>query len=160
MNTIEQQLWDYIDGNLDSIQAKAIEERIASETAIKTLYESLLQVNTRFNQMDFDEPSMSFTRNVMERIESVPAPVVLKTKVDQRIIRSLAAFFILAVAVPLAYAISQSELHMPAINFDFNFQKYVSPLALNIFLGFDLILALILVDFFMRKKLRQQNTQA
>ncbi|RZK48418.1 MAG: hypothetical protein EOO87_20570, partial [Pedobacter sp.] len=103
MNTIEQQLWDYIDGNLDEIQRKNIEEKIESNAAVKLQYEELLNLNFAFSEMELDEPSMSFTRNVMENVALEPAPVSLKTRVDTRIIFSIGAFFVISILGLLGY---------------------------------------------------------
>lgn len=53
--------------------------------------------------MELDEPSMSFTRNVMEAVALQPAPVSLKTKVDNQIIFSIAAFFVLSILAMVGY---------------------------------------------------------
>jgi len=161
MNTIEQQLWDYIDGNLNETQRKSIEEKIESDSSIKLQYEELLNLNMAFGEMDLDEPSMSFTRNVMENVALQPAPFSLKTKVDNRIIFSIAAFFVLSILAVLGYVLYNTTFVMPDFNKYFavnlNVEKVLTPASLYIFLGVDLVLGLIFMDYILRKKFGHKN---
>ncbi|RLJ73475.1 anti-sigma factor family protein [Pedobacter alluvionis] len=160
MNTIEQQLWDYIDGNLDESLKKAIEEKIALNADVKSQYEDLLKLNLVFDGLDLDEPSMSFTRNVMESVAMVPAPVAMKTKVDKKIIYGIGGFFVISLLALLGYVFYNVNLEMPKfdlkVNLDFNLEKYITPAAIYAFLFADLVIGLIFLDQFLRKKIAQK----
>jgi hypothetical protein len=160
MNTIEQQLWDYIDGNLDEPSKKAIEEKIESDAEVKSQYEDLLKLNSVFDGMDLDEPSMSFTRNVMESVALVPAPVAMKTKVDKKIIYSIGGFFVISLLALFGYVLYNSNLSIPSfdlnVNFDFNLDQYITPTTVYSFLFADLVIGLIFLDQFLRKKAAQK----
>ena len=161
MNTIEQQLWDYIDGNLDEIQRKIIEEKIESDATVKLQYEELLNLNFAFSEMELDEPSMSFTRNVMESVALEPAPISLKTKVDTRIIFSIGGFFVISILTLLGYVLYNSTFTMPDFgeNFtaDFNLDKYITPTAMYVFIGFDIVIGLVFMDYVLRRKLNHKE---
>ncbi|RNL50684.1 anti-sigma factor [Pedobacter jejuensis] len=161
MNTIDQQLWDYIDGNLNETQRKSIEEKIETDISVKLQYEELLNFNTAFNEMELDEPSMSFTRNVMDSVALEPAPVSLKTKVDNRIIYSIGGFFVVSLMALLGYVFYNSTFTMPDfsryLSVSFEIDKVITPTSLYIFLGIDLVLGLIYIDYFLRKKLNQNK---
>lgn len=160
MNTIEQQLWDYIDGKLNESSKKAIEEKIESNAGIKAQYEQLLKLNSAFNALDLDEPSMSFTRNVMESIALAPAPVAMKTKVDKKIIYGIGGFFVLSLLSLFGYVIYNSTLSMPKFGFNtnlnFRVDQYITPTVLYSFLFFDLVVGLVFLDLFLRKKVAQK----
>jgi len=160
MNTIEEQLWDYIDGNLDDSSKKAIEEKIASDAEVRSQYEDLLKLNLVFNELDLDEPSMSFNRNVMESIALTPAPVAMKTKVDKKIIYSIGGFFLFSLLAVLGYVLYNANLEMPQfnlkVNFDFKLEKYITPTTIYAFLFADLVIGLIFLDQFLRKKVAQK----
>lgn len=157
MNTIEQQLWDYIDGNLDATEAKSIEEKISKNAKIKLQYEELLSLNIAFGKIELDEPSMSFTRNVMESISVAPAPVALKTKVNTRIIYGIGGFFIFSLLALFGYALFNLDFKTTdfdlKLNADFNWEKYISPTVLYSFLFADLVIGLVFVDYLLRKKM-------
>lgn len=160
MNTIEEQLWDYIDGNLDDSSKKAIEEKIASDAEVRSQYEDLLKLNLVFNELDLDEPSMSFNRNVMESIALTPAPVAMKTKVDKKIIYSIGGFFLFSLLAVLGYVLYNANLEMPQfnlkVNFDFKLEKYITTTTIYAFLFADLVIGLIFLDQFLRKKVAQK----
>jgi hypothetical protein len=160
MNTIEQQLWDYIDGNLDEPSTKAIEEKIASDAEVKSQYDDLLKFNLSFEGIDLDEPSMSFTRNVMESVALVPAPVAMKTKVDKKIIYGIGGFFVISLVALFGYILYNSNLSMPNfdmnVNFDFKLDQYITPTAVYSFLFLDLVIGLIFLDQFLRKKVAEK----
>ncbi|QDW27411.1 hypothetical protein FFJ24_022285 [Pedobacter sp. KBS0701] len=160
MNTIEQQLWDYIDGNLDDSSKKAIEEKIESDARIKSLHEELIKLNSVFGELDLDEPSMSFNRNVMENIASSPAPLAMKTKVDKKIIYCIGGFFVISLLALLGYVFYNANFEMPKldlkVNLDLNLEKYITPTAIFAFLFADLVIGLIFLDQFLRKKVAQK----
>jgi len=158
MNTIEQQLWDYIDGNLDDSSKKAIEEKIESNAEIKSQYEELLKLNLVFDELDLDEPSMSFNRNVMESIALSPAPVAMKTKVDKKIIYCIGGFFVISLLALLGYIFYNAKPEMPRFDLKVNFdlEKYITPKAIYAFLFADLVIGLIFLDQFLRKKVAQK----
>eukprot|EP01012_Entosiphon_sulcatum_P014584 TRINITY_DN195_c0_g2_i1.p2 TRINITY_DN195_c0_g2~~TRINITY_DN195_c0_g2_i1.p2 ORF type:complete len:160 (-),score=26.02 TRINITY_DN195_c0_g2_i1:915-1394(-) len=159
MNAIEQQLWDYIDGNLHGLAKKAIEEKIDSDPEIKSQYEDLLKLNSVFAELDLDEPSMSFTRNVMESVALVPAPVALKTQVDKRIIYSIGGFFVISLLALFGYVLYNSNISLPKFDLDanlnFNMDKYITPTVLYSFLFIDLVIGLVFLDQFLRKKMHK-----
>jgi hypothetical protein len=161
MNTIEEQLWNYIDGNCSPAEKVEIEQKIASDASIELAYTELLAFNASLNSLTLAEPSMSFTRNVTEQVKLEIAPVTLKTKVNNAIIYAITGFFGIAIFAVLAYIVSQSKTNftLPNLNFKLNFTNMVSPTALRIFLMVDLVLALIYLDSFLRKskKLRTKK---
>jgi hypothetical protein len=154
MNTIEEQLWNYIDGNCTPEEQLKIEAKLAINAEYYAVYEGLLSVNEELNKLDFEEPSMSFTRNVMDRVNLELKPVALKTKIDNRIIYSIGAFFALSILSLFIYAIATSSasfnFKMPTVNFDAS--KYVNSKTIQIFLLVDVALGLLYLDGFLRKK--------
>lgn len=159
MNAIEQQLWDYIDGNLDGSAQKAIEGKIASDPEIKSQYEDLLKLNSVFGGLDLDEPSMSFTRNVMESVALEPTPIAMKTRVDKKIIYGIGSFFVISLLALFGYVLYNSNISLPKFDLDanlnFNLDKYITPTVLYSFLFVDLVIGLVFLDQFLRKKIHK-----
>jgi len=153
MNKIEEQLWNYIDGNCTATEKTEIEAKIASNLQYSTMYNELMAVHNELNLLGFEEPSMSFTRNVMEHVNLELKPVALKTKVDNRIIYSIGAFFGLAILGIFIYAISITKMDfdfkMPTI--DFHLDKLVTSTSIQVFLMVDIALALVYLDSCLRK---------
>jgi hypothetical protein len=113
------------------------------------------ELTAMLNSMELEEPSMSFTRNVMEKVELEIKPVALKTKVDQRIINSIAAIFVLAILAVVAYAIANSKFTytMTQVHLKLNVDKDYFSAFIKVFLGIDLIIALLYFDRLLRRSM-------
>lgn len=161
MNTIEEQLWNYIDGNCNFAEKIEIEAKIKADLQYSTTYKELLLVNNELSNLELEEPSMSFTRNVMEQVNLELKPVALKTKVDNRIIYSIGAIFILSIVAIFGYVVATADLNfkfnLTQLNFDLYETKIINPTSIRIFLMVDLVLILIYIDSFLRK--RKDTTQ-
>ncbi|HKG06201.1 MAG TPA: hypothetical protein VKB19_07085 [Pedobacter sp.] len=114
------------------------------------------QIDALLKNMELDEPSMSFNRNVMERVKLEAAPASLKTRVDTRIIYSIAAFFILCIVGGLVYVMSNTtsgySIPKMSFNLDLKLDKTISPHLLKGFLMVDAVIALIWLDRVLRRK--------
>jgi magnesium-transporting ATPase (P-type) len=104
--------------------------------------------------MELEEPSMSFTRNIMDQVDQEIAPISLKTKVDRRIIIAISTVFMLGLILTITYAIINSGMNyeLPKLNLDMNINKELSSMMLKAFLFIDLIIALLYLDSFLRRK--------
>jgi hypothetical protein len=164
MNTIEETLWNYIDGNCTADEQKTISRLIASDEAYRLKYKELLNLNKEFSAMELDEPPMAFTYNVMEGIRAEQAQKPLKAAINKRIIMGIAIFFIITITGLLVFTLA--SIHIPAFDISSNtpsglkmpdLSKYISKPLIQGFLFFDIILALYLFDtYFRRKNLQKQ----
>ncbi|RZK39944.1 MAG: hypothetical protein EOO90_16910 [Pedobacter sp.] len=156
MSTIEEQIWNYIDGTCTSEEKIKIESKLAYDQHYREVYQELLLVNEELQKIELDEPSMSFTRNVMDKVNLELKPVALKTKVDTRIVQGIAAFFVLALLSVSVYTISTSDLSFkmdfPKINLWTDISKYIDSTAIKVFLFIDLAIALVFFDSMLRKR--------
>ena len=163
MNLIEQRIWDYLDGTGTVQERDLTEQLIKSDPLYQQLYDECKSFNSLVSAADQDEPSMGFTRNVMERINLEPVPATLKLLIDKRIIFGIAAFFLFTITALLGvlfYQIdwSQSagfkmpEFNMPVIDTG----KYLNRSYINIFFFVDIIIGLYLFDGFLRKRLKSK----
>ena len=160
MNTIEEQLWNYIDGNCTAVEKAEIEAKLAMDVQYQEIYQDLLAVNNELKQVDLEEPSLSFTRNVMEKVNQELRPVALQTKIDHRIIYTIAGFFIASILGIFAYAIAISNVNfsfeMPKITIDTD--KLINPVTIQLFVFIDVALALVYLDNYLRKgKIKAQK---
>jgi len=104
--------------------------------------------------MEMEEPSMSFTRNVMDQIDLEIPPVALSTKVDHRIIIGISSVFILGIMVVLGYALMESSLSytLPKIDLQINIDQAIASNVLKVFLFVDLVIGLLYFDRLLRTK--------
>ncbi|HEY4198392.1 MAG TPA: hypothetical protein VGM63_22780 [Mucilaginibacter sp.] len=159
MNTVEEKLWNYIDGTCSEDEQKAIGILIAQDETYKSKYEELLALNQEFSKMELDEPSMAFTYNVMETIRAEHAQQPLKAGINKRIIRGIAGFFILSILAMLIYALSSTHISSANISAQMpvsiklpNLKNYFNKQVLEGFVFFDVVLGLFLFDAYLRRK--------
>ena len=156
MKSIEEKLWDYIDGTCTTDEQKAISLLIETDKAYNDKYNELLQLNNEFVNMELDEPSMPFAYNVMEAIRAEHAQKPLKATINSYIIKGIAAFFILTIAGLFfatfttidwyASAATANSLQLPELN------SLLNSNVLTIFLFFDTVIGLLFLDIYLRKR--------
>ncbi|MHA4845842.1 anti-sigma factor family protein [Flavitalea antarctica] len=162
---IEAKIWDYIDGNLTVDDKSFVENLVRTNQAWKEKYAELLQVHSLMQEsFELDEPSMSFTRNVMEEITRLQITPASKKYLNQKIIWGVGGFFILTLIGFLIYAFSQAtwtsdtKSILPFNLESMNYGKLVNSNYTNMFLMVNTVLGLMLLDMYLgskKKKLRQ-----
>lgn len=160
MKTIEEEIWDYIDGTGSEAEQAAIELKIKTDAFYAETYASFLSVHKQLGNIDLDEPSMAFTRNVMDKVALEVAPASLKTKTDKRIIYCISAFFIFSLGALLAYAVYNAKIELPKYDFRFSSKALFSSNFITGFLFADLVLGLVYLDYLLRRKSVDKTTDA
>ena len=158
MNSIEERLWNYIDGACLPEEQQAISLLIEQDALYRSKYLELLQLNQEFATMELEEPPMAFTYNVMETIRAEYAQKPLKANINLGIIRGISAFFvfiilalIIVVLANIQWSTVNSGFH--TTNFQLpDFTKYFTGPVIKGFLFFDVVLGLFLFDAYLRKK--------
>lgn len=107
MKTMEEQLWDYIDGSLTGPEERAVEQRIAGDPVWAAAYAQQLDFSSGLQHIGLDEPSMGFNFRVMEAIRSETVLDPLKTRINPWIIRGIAAFFLISIVFVLSVAVGK-----------------------------------------------------
>ncbi|PWK76638.1 hypothetical protein LX99_03505 [Mucilaginibacter oryzae] len=162
MKTIEEKIWNYIDGNCTPAEQEAIARLIEQDEAYAAKYAELLALNAEFAAMELDEPSMGFNYKVMEAIRAEQALTPLKATINKKLILGIAAFFvlsILALLVLMGSNIQISEKFPVNVNLKlpdsaklFNVSGEFKKTFVQSFFILDVILALFLTDSYLRRK--------
>ena len=159
MNIMEQQIWDYLDGSCSEQERKSIAVLIETDPVYRSTYSELKVLHEELGVIDLDEPSMGFTRNVMERISAMPVAGSIKSLIDKRIIYGIAAFFLLSILVLLALVFSQVDWARPvtaALPLDLprlDYTSYINSTYMQIFFLADIVLGLYILDTVLRKRM-------
>src|SRR5688572_12319063 len=107
--TIEERLWDYIDGTCNAEEKTFIGQLIATNAAWKAKYKELLEVNQLMGDIDLEEPSMRFTQNVMEEIGKLQIAPAAQSYINKRVIWGIGTFFLLSILGFLIYGFGQID---------------------------------------------------
>jgi hypothetical protein len=178
MNTqqnIEDRLWSYIDGVCESEEKSAIEQLLQSNLDWQHKYKELLDIHQLLHSTELEEPSMRFTRNVMEEIAKYQIAPATRSYINKRIIYGIGAFFATMMIGFLIYGLGQIDwsasgtTHLPAagqitkIGEDqlnkIDFSKFFNNTYVNIFMMINVVLGLGLLDRYLSRK-KEQHTHA
>ncbi len=159
MNTLEERLWNYIDGSCSDEEKRAIDTLISQDKGCRSKYEELLAMNLAFSKMELEEPPMAFTYNVMETIRAEHALQPLKAGINKRIVTGISGFFIVSILILLIFVLSSVHLstgnlsgHLPVSVKLPDLKNYFSAPILQGFLFFDVVLGMFLFDAYLRKR--------
>lgn len=163
---MEERLWDFIDGLSDADEKSAIEKLIEENLEWKRTYRELLEAHRLLQESDLDQPSMRFTRNVMEEIAKYKVAPATSSYINKKIIWGIGGFFLVMIVGFLVYGFSQVNWTatsgtdpLSQINIDkFNWSRFFSSTYTNIFMMINVVLGLILLDMYLqRKKVKAGN---
>ena len=160
MNEIEEKIWDFIDGNLSTAERQEIKVLIDSNEIYQQKYRDFLAFSQSLETMSLDEPSMAFSRNVMRKVQLIHVPLSEKARVNVRIIQFIGGFFVLSLALILAFTFSQinwSEKSSFVNPINLNFANLILSSTsksnfIQFFLVIDLLIALLFFDKLLRLK--------
>ena len=167
----EERLWDYIDGISSPKEKTVIEQLLQSDAEWKAKYSELLEVQQLLQSSELEEPSMRFTKNVMEEISRLHIAPATKTYINKRIIWGLGIFFITLIVTFLVYGFGQvnwsdtSSTKLP-VNFDkvnltrVDYSRIFSNDWVNAFMMINVILGLFLLDRFLANKRKKFHEEA
>jgi hypothetical protein len=161
---MEHRIWEYIDGHSSSSEKEAIAKHIADHPIWKSKYDELVSIHTMLQKEELEMPSLRFTKNVMEEISRYQVAPATKSYINKNVIRGISSFFLVMILGLVIYFIGQihwngnsTDKLVPAFNLDadkLNWSKILNNTYVNIYIGINTILCLILLDKYMqgRKK--------
>ena len=160
LKNMEERLWDFIDGLSSPAEKETISRLLKTNSAWQNAYTAMLDMNTIFQETNLEEPSMRFSKNVMEEIAKHNIAPSTKSYVNKKIIYGIGGFFLILIGAMLTYLFTQIDYSqqgsitipsiLPKLNTDWSF--YANSTTLNIFLMIDAVLGLFLLDKFLQNK--------
>lgn len=171
MNTaqhMEERLWEYIDGLAKPAERSVIEKLLQEDLNWKSKYNELLQVKEWLQSSEMEQPSMRFTKNVMEEIARMHIAPATKSYINKKIIWGIGLFFIAMLAGILIYGFGQMTFTgggESAISKNLNkvdFSKFFNNTWMNVLMMVNVVIGLFLFDNYLgskRKKFRKAGPQ-
>jgi len=162
---IEQQLWSYIDGVSSTEERTAVEKLLQSNLEWKNKYHELLEMHQLINSTELEQPSMRFTKNVMEEIAKLHIAPATKNYINKKIIWGIAGFFLTLIGAFLIYGFAQIDWNTQpdskyTVDFSqIDFAKIFNNNFVNGFMMINVLLGLVLLDRVLankRKKFQKQ----
>lgn len=163
---IEQQLWSFIDGSSSKEEISAIEKLLESNLEWKNKYHELLDVHQLLKSAELEQPSLRFTKNVMEEIAKYHIAPATKKYINKRVIWGIAAFFFTLIIGFLAYGFgqvdwnAQSDTKIPFDLSQIDISKFFNNNFVNGFMMINVLLGLVLLDRVLANKRKKFHKQA
>jgi hypothetical protein len=156
--SMEERLWDYIDGTMPVSEKSVIEKLLQSDAAWRSKYNDLLELHQMVNSTGLDSPSMRFTRNVMEEITRLHIAPATKTYINKKIVWGIGFFFLTLLIGFLVYGFGQmdwSSSESSTISENLNkvdLSKFFKNTWVNVFMMINVVLGLVLLDNYLSNK--------
>lgn len=162
---MEQRLWEYIDGLGSEEQRSAIAQLLAKHAEWRAKYNELLHLHQMIGAIELEQPSMRFTRNVMEEIARHRIAPATRNYINNKIIWGIATFFIVIIAGYLVYGFSQIEWRAGTgsktiVGIDFSkvdYSRIFNNSFVNAFVMLNIVLGLMLLDRFLGQRKKEWN---
>jgi hypothetical protein len=157
---MEKLIWEYIDGHVSPSDKERITRHLAEDVDWQIKYKELKRIHVLLQKEELEMPSLRFTKNVMEEIAQFQVAPATKNYINKNVIRGITAFFLIMIGGLFIYFIGQMHWVdnptgslLPAYHIDankLNWGKLLNNTYVNIFIGINVILGLILIDKFMQ----------
>lgn len=166
---IEQRLWAYIDDVSSHEERTTVEKMLQSNGEWKNKYHELLDLHQLMNTAELEQPSMRFTKNVMEKIAQYHIAPAAKNYINKRIIWGIAGFFLTLILVFLIYGFAQVDwTSSPGSKYSIDisrlseveYSKIFNNTFVNIFMMVNVLLGLVLLDRVLANKRKKFQKQA
>jgi magnesium-transporting ATPase (P-type) len=160
---LEDKLWEYIDGLTSSEEKSEIEKLLETNQQWKEKYNDLLELHQLAQSSVLEEPSMRFTKNVMEEIARYHIAPATKSYINKKIIWGLASFFIVLIIGFLIYGFGQvdwsasNDSKLPIDLSKIDLSRFFNNTYVNIFMMINVVLGLMLLDRYLAS--RKKNIQ-
>jgi hypothetical protein len=164
--SMEERIWSYIDGSAGEIEKTVIEKLLETDFTWKEKYRELLEVNELLHSSELEEPSLRFTKNVMEEISRLHIAPATRTYINKKIIWGIAFFFIAMLAGILIYGFAQmnfssgEESGIAKSIGRFDYTKFFNNTWVNVLLMINVILGLFLLDNYFTSKRKKYRKEA
>ena len=157
---MEARIWEYIDGLTPGSDKPAIQKLLAENAVWKEKYQELLQLHQTLNLVELEQPSLRFTRNVMEEISRQSIAPAARKYINNKVILGIGIFFVTTIIGFLIYGIGQIDWTVASDNksitgIDLTKVDYTGIFSnnfVNIFMMLNVVLGLMLLDRFLENK--------
>jgi magnesium-transporting ATPase (P-type) len=157
-NNVDDRLWEFIDGQSSIEEASAIEKLIETNKQWKEKYRELLELHQLVQSSALEEPSLRFTKNVMEEIAKYQIAPAAKAYINNKIIWGIGIFFITLFVGFLIYGFGQVDWNaggndkLPIDISKVDYGKFFNNTYVNVFMMINVVLGLMLLDRYLAAK--------
>jgi hypothetical protein len=157
---MELLLWEYIDGQLSGEEKAKVEQLLHQDAEWKKTFLEIKEMNALLMSSETEQPSMRFSKNVMDEIARYKIAPATKSYVNKKIVYGIAGFFLVLIAGFLIYLFTQIDfsassstpmpVELPEVKVDW--KKWINSTSVQLFLMADIVFGLMLLDRYLNKR--------
>lgn len=160
--TMEERLWDWIDGLCSAEEAAEVQHLVATLPEWKEKHHELVAIHQSLKaDIELMQPSMRFTKNVMEQIAALSIKTTTRTYLNNKIVYGIGGLFVAMLSAVILYAIAMvdwaaggSSFKMPSSQIDtINWGGLLQGPAGTAAVIIISVLSMVLLDQYLRPKL-------
>lgn len=163
---IDERLWNYLDGISSDNEKTTIEKLLESDSEWKMKYHELLEVHQLISSSELEEPSLRFTKNVMEEIAKYHIAPATKSYINKKIIWGISFFFLALIIGFLIYGFGQidwtakNDSTLPVDLSKFDISRFFDNTWVNVFMMINIVLGLFLLDNYLSNKRKSYRKES
>lgn len=153
-------LWEYIDGQLSGEEKTRVEQLLHHDADWKKSFLEIKEMNALLISSETEQPSMRFSKNVMDEIARYKIAPAAKSYVNKKIVYGIAGFFLVLIAGFLIYLFTQIDFSAPSSTtmpvdipeIKLDWKKWINSTYVQLFLMADIVFGLMLLDRYLTKR--------
>lgn len=155
---IDKCIWDFIDGQGSDAYIQRIDQRIKNDAIWTARFNELHHLATQLNALPKEQPSLRFTQNVMDQLVALPS-VSAQSYINMRVIKSIAAIFMIIIAGALLYSICLTNWSPEGLFVDSKNAPSIIPsgMAIHVVLVINILLGLLFFEKISSRLFRQHR---
>ncbi len=155
----EARLWEYIDGNGEASERSVIEKLVSENESWREKYIELRELQQMIQSSELEEPSLRFTKNIMDEIGKLYVAPAAKNYFNNKVIWGIGGTMIAMIVGLLIYGITQitwsENSSYSSTGFDFSqidYSKMFNNNLINAFMMGNIVLGLIILDRYLANR--------
>lgn len=103
---MDSRLWDFIDRTGSTADMETVAALIRTAPAWQERHTLLMEQHRQLQQLLPAQPSLRFSKNIMEQIAELPTPALARNYINKWVVRGIVAVFVLLIGGVLLYGFS------------------------------------------------------
>ncbi len=154
---IELLLWEYINETCSASDRERISQLVANNPGWHAMYQELTALHASIaGNIESEQPSMRFTKNVMDTIAQTHVAPAARNYINTKLIKGIAGVFICSIVSMIVYTVAQSPEQTgngaAFGGFKFNTGNQFNSTIFNVSIMVNIIIALLFLDSVLRRQ--------
>ena len=156
---IDKCIWDFIDEKGSEAYLQGIDQQIKNDAIWAARFNELHDLAAQLSALPKEQPSLRFTQNVMDQLVALPLAVSAQSYINMRVVKSIAAIFVIIIAGALLYSIASTNWSFEGMFTGSKNSASIIPsgMAIHVVLAINILLGLLFFEKISSRLFRQHR---